>query len=399
MGVVCRSPPAGRSGPDRCDTKSIGRRGGPAQRRKPVRRRWNHPSPSDVQVYGPPGMRGHGGDGGSGADRGRRRTVRGAAAPAEGPHGPELRLPGPARQHEHLHAAPLLRGRGGPAGLRPGGASGRLLRGDTGGAPRTAPPVAARPDGTASDGTPSDGTPAAEAGRRGGGAGRGRGCAGVGRGRGIAGSVPSRGGAGAGRGRAGSGSRPPGGVWGQPRRRQGRQRQRPRHRPVRLRRCPPRQPRAGTARGRGRGGGCGPPLHRTALVPPSPYRRRRRRGHRPAGDAGQSAGAVGRRVRRRPGGQGPRPVPYDGNGYGGNRCAGPSLGRLDRPLPRRQFVGTALREGTALGATRGEGRTVGGGEERRSGADRCAADLDRRLAGLGLGLSSESWGQEEEDGR
>src|SRR2546428_12750247 len=57
MGVGCRPAPVGRSGPGRCDTKSIGGHSRRAQRPAPHPRRWNHPSPSDVQVHGVPGIR------------------------------------------------------------------------------------------------------------------------------------------------------------------------------------------------------------------------------------------------------------------------------------------------------------------------------------------------------
>ena len=85
--------------------------------------RWNHPSPSDVQVYGVPGIRFRAGRTYEGErcrhHDGRCRGVRGAAEAAEGAHGPQLRFAGPPPEHEHLDPAPLLRGRGGPRSTSP----------------------------------------------------------------------------------------------------------------------------------------------------------------------------------------------------------------------------------------------------------------------------------------
>lgn len=48
--------PAGRAGPGRCGTKSISGHSGRAQQPTADRARWNHPTPSDVQLHGVPGI-------------------------------------------------------------------------------------------------------------------------------------------------------------------------------------------------------------------------------------------------------------------------------------------------------------------------------------------------------
>ena len=82
---------------------------------------------------------------------GRRPGVRGVAHAYQGTHGPQLRAAGPPPQHEHLHAAPVLRGGHRPPRLRARRALRRALRGDGGGAAGTAPAVAVGGGGTAAD--------------------------------------------------------------------------------------------------------------------------------------------------------------------------------------------------------------------------------------------------------
>lgn len=115
---------------------------------------------------------------GEGVGTGRRGGVRGSAAGTEGTHGPQLRLAGPPSEHEHLHAAPLLCGRGGPPRLRPGGTLRRPVRGVGHGTPGTPPPLARGRHGTATaangrDGGGGDGDRAGSGGRRGHGRGGG----------------------------------------------------------------------------------------------------------------------------------------------------------------------------------------------------------------------------------
>src|SRR3954468_6385796 len=97
---------------------------------------------------------------------GRSPGVRGPAAAAEGAHGPQLRFAGPAAQHEHLDAAPVLRGGRRTGRLRTGRAVRGAVRGIGRGADGTAPAVAlGRGGATAATGR-GDGD---GAGRRGGG--------------------------------------------------------------------------------------------------------------------------------------------------------------------------------------------------------------------------------------
>ncbi len=63
--------PAGRPGPGRCGTKSISGHSGRAQQPTADRARWNHPTPSDVQIRGCLGYR----SGPGGAVRGRGTRV------------------------------------------------------------------------------------------------------------------------------------------------------------------------------------------------------------------------------------------------------------------------------------------------------------------------------------
>jgi hypothetical protein len=118
--------------------------------RRPVRAPGTIPAPLTCTYrerlgYRPGPVRTRGNSVGS---RGRRPAVRGVAHASQGAHGPQLRAAGPAPQHEHLDAAPLLRGRHGAARLRTRRALRRAVRSDGGGAAGAPPPLAVGDGGT-----------------------------------------------------------------------------------------------------------------------------------------------------------------------------------------------------------------------------------------------------------